>query len=1193
MTPKSGFMKAIFITILAIGLAAGLAPAQDEFYTESPLFHYTPDPNASTNTIGRLGPIGLGLELRKPAFTMHISNVEEGSPAAKAGKLKKGQIIESINGEVLKDIDPRVQLGNLITEIEATDGLVRLMIKDNPKGDAYPVEFKIPVLGPYSDTWPVNCAKSDAIIKQMSEYLREADDWGWGAALFMLSTGEPEDLEAVRQHFSGKLSTDNPGFPWSIGYTGIAVCEYYLRTGDESVLPAIQAKHDYLLDKVYNSSWMGRGGASFNYMAGGHLNAAGLHCVTFLLMAKECGVDVDEDFLKDTFRHLYRYAGRGNVAYGDQMPETGMTDNGKVGKLTFLLQAAANLTPEGESSVYAKARDISATKSFYSTSWLFHGHTGGGIGELWRGPAMGMVKDKRPAQYRSFMDERRWMYELARTHDGAFGWAAGQNVNYTGVNTGKPGGNYIPLIYTLPRKQLRIFGAPATQYSHTYQLPERAWGTAADDAFYSLEAGEYAPGKRLDVSKETIRNGASKAIFDRLKQPDLAEDVLHGYALHIDQAIRDSAMGQINKRGLHHLTMKLLRSKDPRGRHTGIMGVSGLPKPMSDEVAGLLTAMIEDDKESWWVVMEALKNLENASADQLAPHEAAIEKWLAHDDWWLQAAAIKAASPLVVDERYYKRLIPQIAKHMATNQRPGLSRYFQDIAKLTRNADAPIQEFAKEQFASAYAEYPEQISAPGGQDMTNGTEYMIRSVARALADTPDGLEALYKVAKKRFPDMSLPHKELYLEADTSRLGPELQESMKRIILEDLIPEYIGKGNHPQSNRGYLLNEATSSEPLDWGFYYREPRMAGLVELYQRAGIDDYNWHDYGPKWNEMEWQYYSFNPLEKKLPGTGTRYREVTLPEGMADWFKPTFDSEKAGWKTGKQPFGQLNGKIVDSLRGCGLDFCRCDNPMHTLWENEVMLMQGNFNFPAFKEGHRYRVVVGGMSHVHGGDGFKVYVDGKPMFERDRGVGKREGSKPLAYYIDKAWWPDFEKDKTSMAAMSFLRMDQDTTRRHFSIWLQEMKVPAMDREAILKSASKVPMLSTEWQAQQDTMRNTGDDDGKYVWSGKFVPNSKIQGAWTQIGQVQSMEEFEPGGPIKSSKQWPLQEIAFKDHGETHDGLMIWSDTMLLDLRQNEALKMTPKSINGMEYLFIEAGGFQTKHGPDWTPPLYVMKRNQG
>ena len=48
---------------------------------------------------------------------------------------------------------------------------------------------------------------------------------------------------------------------------------------------------------IYNGSWGQKGGANYNYMAGGHMNAAGVHCVTFLLLAKECGVDVDEFWL--------------------------------------------------------------------------------------------------------------------------------------------------------------------------------------------------------------------------------------------------------------------------------------------------------------------------------------------------------------------------------------------------------------------------------------------------------------------------------------------------------------------------------------------------------------------------------------------------------------------------------------------------------------------------------------------------------------------------------------------------------------------------------------------------------------------------------------------------------------------------------------------------------------------------------
>lgn len=1187
-------MKRLLLSALTICVAANIAQANDDFYAEPPLFHFYPDHKASTNTIGRLGPIGLGLELQKPAFTMHIRTVEAGSPAAATGKLKPGQIIESINGEVLKDIDPRVQLGNLITKIEAADGEVRLMIKDNAKADAkadaYPVIFKIPVLGTYSDTWPVNCPKSDAIVKAMAKQLREAETWGWGASLFLLSTGEKEDLEEVRKRLSGKLGTNNPGFPWSIGYDDMAVCEYYLKTGDESVLPAIKSKCDYLLNTMYNDSWMGRGSANFNYMGGGHLNAAGLHAVSFLLLAKECGVEVDETLLNRTFRHLFRYAGRNMVAYGDQMPESGFSDNGKVAKLAFTLQAAANLSPKGEDSVYAQARDISATKSHYSTSWLFHGHTGGGIGEFWRGPAMGLVKDKRPVQYRSFMDERRWMYELARTHDGMFGWSAGHNVGYTDVNTGKPCGNYIPLIYTLPRKQLRIFGAPSTKFSKTYELPDRAWGTAADDVFYSLEPGEYAPGKRLDISKETIRNGASRAIFDILGKPDVSEETLLGYALHIDQGIRASTMGQISKRGLHHLTMALLKSQDPRGRHSGVLGISALPKPMSDEVAGLLTAMIEDPEESWWVVMEALKNLEHASADQLAPHIAVIEKWMDHDDWWLQACAVQASSPLAVDPRFYERLLPKIADIMAKNQRPGLSGAIRKVAQLAQKADEPIQKFAKTEFAKAYADFPEQISAPGTQDMTAGTEYMLRAAATAVADIPGGLDALYEVARIRFPNATLPHKDLYLQADPSRLGSDLQKSMKQIIIDDLIPEYIGTGSHPHSNRLYLVNEATNAEPLQWNFYYREPRMLGLVGLYQRAGVHDYDWKDFGPKWNEMAWHFHTFDPPEKKLPGTGTRFREVTLPTGMEEWFKPGFDPKKAGWQTGKQPLGQRNGKTVEKLRGCGQDYCRCDQPMNSLWEKEVMLLTGTFQFPKFKEGHSYRLLVGGLSHVNAGEGFRVYVGGREMFVRERGVGKREGGKPLAFYIDKSWWPEFGKGETTISAISFLRMEQNTTTQHFSIWLQEMETPPMDRAVILKSATKVPMLTSDWQALQIPDTFVDPNDGKFTWDGKFVAIPEIQGAWTQIGSVASVDEFNPDEPTKNRNAATLGNITFNGDGSTHDDFIIWTGDRLMDLRKNDALKITPAKIDGTDYLFIEAGGFHAKHGPEWKSPLHVMKR---
>jgi hypothetical protein len=464
-TAAKWFRNFSITAALAASATSGLTAA--EYYTEAPQFHTWPDEKAARWEISRIGPIGIGLELIQPAFTMRILSVEEGSPAGLTGQLKKGQLIESINGQVLKDRDPRVILGDWITEAEAKDGVLKMMVKDDPKAAAREVIVKIPVMGAYSNTWPDDCPKSDKIIRNFADFLAKIDQPNHGAALFLLSTGEQKDLDVVTRWFKDKLPADRKGIPWDIGYAGLAVCEYYLRTGDKSVLPAIESMAGELTRTIYNGGWAGRGAAPYRYMAGGHLNGAGVHCVTYLMLAKECGVNVDQNTFDTALEHFYRFAGHGNVAYGDGLPEGGFVDNGKTGGLAFAMAAAAALTPEGEDSVYAKARDISATKSFYSTSWLFHGHTGGGIGELWRGPAMGLVKDERPDQYRTFMDGRRWMYELARTHDGAFGWPSGWNVSYgdTGHKSGRAWGNYIPLVYTRRTQNrilqpLQIAGAP-------------------------------------------------------------------------------------------------------------------------------------------------------------------------------------------------------------------------------------------------------------------------------------------------------------------------------------------------------------------------------------------------------------------------------------------------------------------------------------------------------------------------------------------------------------------------------------------------------------------------------------------------------------------------------------------------------------------------------------------------------------
>jgi hypothetical protein len=157
-----GVLAGFGVLLLAIGLASGA----DSFYKNPPLFNFWhPQEKSAKQFIDRFGPVGMSVELRLPPFQMYVGKIEEGSPAGMMVKLKTGQKIDSINGQVLRDIDPRIQLAKFISDAEAKDGKIRFMIREEEKSAPYEVIVSIPILGAYSETWPLNCKKSDRIAQ--------------------------------------------------------------------------------------------------------------------------------------------------------------------------------------------------------------------------------------------------------------------------------------------------------------------------------------------------------------------------------------------------------------------------------------------------------------------------------------------------------------------------------------------------------------------------------------------------------------------------------------------------------------------------------------------------------------------------------------------------------------------------------------------------------------------------------------------------------------------------------------------------------------------------------------------------------------------------------------------------------------------------------------------------------------------
>ena len=270
-----------------------------------------------------------------------------------------------------------------------------------------------------------------------------------------------------------------------------------------------------------------------------------------------------------------------------------------------------------------------------------------------------------------------------------------------------------------------------------------------------------------------------------------------------------------------------------------------------------------------------------------------------------------------------------------------------------------------------------------------------------------------------------------------------QKALKPIILDGIAASYIA---NPRYNKA-LLQEVAGERPQRENQFLRGA-MYGLENCYRAAGVDDYDWHSFGPDFNKVDWNYYSFDPKEALPKEKGSRYRKVTYPAGMENWFAPAFDAGKAGWKKGHQPFGQLDGKLAPLSETCTAPFCHCGEKPRTLWEKEVLLVRGTVDLPPLKKDHRYRIVVGGAAHVNSGEGYAIYVNGKLLAESKTGVAVRQGGQPRGVHIYSDFRDEFNGGKVTLALKSFLRYNHprrglQPPRGHISLQIEEQKLPPL------------------------------------------------------------------------------------------------------------------------------------------------------
>jgi hypothetical protein len=308
------------------------------------------------------------------------------------------------------------------------------------------------------------------------------------------------------------------------------------------------------------------------------------------------------------------------------------------------------------------------------------------------------------------------------------------------------------------------------------------------------------------------------------------------------------------------------------------------------------------------------------------------------------------------------------------------------------------------------------------------------------------------------------------------------------------------------------------------------------------------------------------------------------VPGGATNWFAPDFDPLKAGWKKGLGSFSN-----VPENTGCTLPFCGCADKPATAWDKEVLLLRRTFDLPPLKPGHRYRLVVGGRSHVYTSDGWAVYVNGRLIAEAKSKGGMGSGGLPKGAFITTDWLNDFKGGKVVVAAIAF---QGNRKRDNINIWFEEMKIPPFSAKQLHQWAADISLLSSDWQARQNPSRNPDDPEaGKFKWDGKVAASPTLSGTWTALAQVATEADFVPAKQATPPGNLRIKTLDLKNDGTTGDPLWLWSGNTLMDLELRQALNITPKKIDGTDYLFIEAGGFSDKNPKGWKPPLIVMKRS--
>ena len=541
-----------------------------------------------------------------------VTHVGAGSPAD--GVMEVNDVILGVEGEPFSD-DARKSLARAIQEAEKETNAGTLQLTRWRAGKTEEVRLKLRVMGTYSGTAPFGCPKSKRILDEALRHLEQeplTDDlWGAINGLALLSTGRDEYLPRVRELARRigpktlKLELKPGMVVWQWGYKSLFLCEYYLRTGDREVWPALQ---EYTISLAKGQGMYGTfghgisdlrsdGGLHGSIPPYGPVNSAGLVGNLAIVMGQKCGVEHPEivPAIERASKFFGYFVDKGAIPYGEHVPWPYHGSNGKTALAALLFAMQGDRV--GETRFFAQMSTASHANREY-------GHTGQGFSFLWG--ALG-ANTGGPDAAAAYFREISWRCDLARRCDGSFTYDGqeqygpgkteddtyfGKSVPYGGGLS--PNATYV-LTYSLPLKNLRLTGKDSNP---AHRLSREEASIASACGRFDLDRKKMEPAELVAAFgswSPIVRGWAAEELAGRPEAKAMIPDLIRmarGDDVHVAQGAAET-LGWLRATEALPVLVELLKHDDHWLRYKAAEALEKMGPAAKPVTVDMLRALVE------------------------------------------------------------------------------------------------------------------------------------------------------------------------------------------------------------------------------------------------------------------------------------------------------------------------------------------------------------------------------------------------------------------------------------------------------------------------------------------------------------------------------------------------------------------------------------------------------------------------